>query len=132
MAAISNVGHAMTFRTNLLAALLTGALAAMPLPVFAQAAKPPATAPAPAGKPADPLDINTATKAQLMTLKGIGEARSDAIIKGRPYRAKNELVDKKIIPKSVYDGIKDQIVAKQASAPATTPKTSAPATTPKK
>ena len=59
------------------------------------------------------MDINTATKDQLMTLDGIGEARSDAIIKGRPYKAKNELADKKIVPQKVYDTIKDQIVARQ-------------------
>ena len=53
-----------------------------------------------------------------MTLKGIGEARSDAIIKGRPWRAKNELVDKGVVPESVYNDIKDQIIARQASAPA--------------
>ena len=39
--------------------------------------------------------------------------RADAIIKGRPYKGKDELVQKKIISKSVYDGIKDLIVARQ-------------------
>jgi DNA uptake protein ComE-like DNA-binding protein len=119
----------MIMRSRLMAALLVGALSALPAAAFAQATKPPATAPAPAAKPAEMIDINTATKDQLMTLKGIGEARSDAIIKGRPYRAKNELVDKKIIPQSVYNDIKDSIIAKQAAAPAATPKA---ATTPKK
>jgi DNA uptake protein ComE-like DNA-binding protein len=62
---------------------------------------------------ADQIDINTATKAQLDVLPGIGPARADAIIKGRPYRAKDELVKKNIIPESVYDGIKDRIIAHQ-------------------
>jgi len=66
----------------------------------------------------DLIDINTADKATLMKLEGIAEARSDAIIKGRPYRAKNELADKNIIPQAVYDKIKDKIIAKQAAAPA--------------
>jgi DNA uptake protein ComE-like DNA-binding protein len=66
------------------------------------------------------VDINSATKEQLDALPGIGSARADAIIKGRPYRAKNELVDKKVIPSNVYEGIKDKIIAKQASAGATT------------
>jgi len=48
-----------------------------------------------------------------MTLKGIGEARAAAIIKERPYGRKDQLVQKKIIPESVYNEIKDQIVAKQ-------------------
>ena len=48
-----------------------------------------------------------------MILKGIGEARAAAIIKGRPYARKDELVQKKIVPESVYNEIKDLIVAKQ-------------------
>ena len=46
-------------------------------------------------------------------LDGIGEARSAAIIKGRPYSGKDDLVNKKIIPQDVYDKIKDKIIAKQ-------------------
>ena len=64
------------------------------------------------------LDINSASKAELDALPGIGAARSDAIIKGRPYKGKDDLVNKKVIPKNVYDGIKDKIIAKQAAAPA--------------
>ena len=59
------------------------------------------------------IDINRASAAELMALKGIGEARAKAIIKGRPYARKDELVQKKIVPESVYDGIKDQMIAKQ-------------------
>ena len=59
------------------------------------------------------LDINTASKKQLSALPGIGDARSDAIVKGRPYKGKDELVQKNIIPDSVYQQIKDKIIAKQ-------------------
>jgi len=73
-------------------------------------AKPPATATAPAG---ELIDINTASKAQLEPLKGVGPVRAEAIIKGRPYKGKDELVQKKIVPQNVYDDIKEQIIAKQ-------------------
>ena len=59
------------------------------------------------------IDINTADKATLEKLKGIGPARADAIIKGRPYKGKDELVAKKILPQSVYDGLKHELVARQ-------------------
>ena len=62
---------------------------------------------------AEKLDVNTATEQQLTTLSGVGEARAKDIIKGRPYKAKDDLVKNKIIPQSVYDKIKEKIIAKQ-------------------
>ena len=72
-------------------------------------AKPAATQ----SKADDKIDINHAKADQLMKLDSIGDARAKAIIKGRPYKGKDELVEKNIIPQAVYDKIKDSIIAKQ-------------------
>ena len=111
----------LTTLSVVLASLLVPGIALAQTPQTTTPAKPgvpAATAPAatssatPAAK-TELLDINTATPEQLDALKGIGEKRSAAIIKGRPYKGKDELYQKSIIPKAVYDNIKDQIIAKQ-------------------
>jgi len=93
------------------AALLTA-------PAMAQAPQPAAPTAAPRSAPAKPpaaalLDINSASLEDLDALPGIGAARAAAIVAGRPYKGKDELVQKNILPKGVYDKIKDRIIAKQ-------------------
>ena len=92
---------------------LSQAKAAAPKAAAPKAAAPAAAAPAKAAPAGDLIDINTATKDQLMAAKGIGTAYAEKIIKGRPFKSKDELWRKKIMSKGAYEKLKDQIIAKQ-------------------
>jgi DNA uptake protein ComE-like DNA-binding protein len=58
------------------------------------------------------LNINSASADDLKALKGLGEADAKKIVENRPYRTKDELVQKKVISQATYDKIKDRILAK--------------------
>ncbi len=63
------------------------------------------------------IDINSASRAQLKTLPGVGNAEVDKIIAGRPYLSKAELVTKKVIPTGPYLSLKNRIIAMQKIPP---------------
>lgn len=59
------------------------------------------------------VDLNSATDAELKAVPGIGDAYAAKIIAGRPYANKAQLKSRKIIPGTVYEQVKDQLVARQ-------------------
>ena len=78
------------------------------------------------------IDLNSASRDDLMTLDGIGEVRADAIIRARPFKAKTELVERRLIPESLYDKIADKVIARPPPAAAPTPATRPPAGQPRR
>jgi competence protein ComEA len=81
---------------------------------------------------AGPVDLNTATPAQLETLPGIGAATAKAIVEGRPYKTVDDLDRVKGIGKAKLDAVRGLVtvsnsapaaVASPAPAATTTPAT---------
>ncbi|MFO1079865.1 MAG: helix-hairpin-helix domain-containing protein [Reyranellaceae bacterium] len=76
------------------------------------------------------LDLNLASRDDLMGLDGIGEVRADAIIRARPFRAKTELVERRLIPESLYDKLSDKVTVRPI--PGATPAPAAKPATPQR
>jgi DNA uptake protein ComE-like DNA-binding protein len=88
--------------------------ASAPAPTAPASAAAKKTAP---GKPIKLVDINSASRQELKTLPGIGDAEADKIIAGRPYLTKVDLVTKNVLPQGPYVSLKDRIVATQKGPP---------------
>ena len=64
-------------------------------------------------KTSSKIDINSASQQELESLPGIGPATSAKIVQGRPYRAKSDLVTRKVLSRSEYNKVKNEIVSYQ-------------------
>jgi DNA uptake protein ComE-like DNA-binding protein len=71
--------------------------------------------------PVKRIDINSASRKELKTLPGIGDAEADRIIAGRPYLSKAELANRSVLPVGPYLSIKNQIIALQKNPPKAKP-----------
>jgi competence protein ComEA len=98
-----------------LSALLASPALAQTTSPSTSTTRPSATAPSTTQKQGL-VDINSASAQELDKLPGVGPARAQAIIANRPYKGKDELAQRKIVPQNVYDQIKDKIVARQGTA----------------
>lgn len=88
--------------------------------------------PPPAAAASSLIDLNSASRDDLMGLEGIGEVRADAIIRARPFKAKTELVERRLIPESLYDKIADKVMARPVPGTPPTPTTRPPAGQPRR
>jgi len=109
-----------------LMALAVTASASLPAAAATAAASQPAGQAQAASKkapaaPVDRIDINSASRALLKTLPGIGDAEADRIVAGRPYLSKAELVTRNVIATGPYLSIKGLIIAVQKGSPKSKP-----------
>ena len=63
--------------------------------------------------PDRPLDLNHASKPQLMALPGMDDATADRILGGRPYSNEHELLERRLVSREEYTKIADRITVKK-------------------
>ena len=116
-----------------LTSILLGTVVALGIAAAQPAAPATKTTTAPAAKAAHAakvVDINTASADELKALPGVGDAYAQKIVDGRPYKGRNELLDRKIVPADVYSKIRLLVKARQPKTAAMPAAKSAPVAKP--
>jgi competence protein ComEA len=93
---------ALTLASPSLAADASKALAPQPFAGAARASTP--------GASAKLVDINKASRTELKTLPGVGDAEATKIVGARPYMTKTDLVTKNVLTLEAYDALRSNIV----------------------
>ncbi len=62
---------------------------------------------------AAPVNLNTASSNDLVLLLGLSKVQADKVVTNRPYRIKGELVAKGVLPKAIFDTIRDRITVRR-------------------
>ncbi len=87
-------------------------------PAPATSTAPAKAAPAKAAPATPRVDLNTASKEELVKLPGIGEAIAAKIVADRPFKTKRELLSRGIVNRAEYAKLAPHVTAKQAPAEA--------------
>ena len=69
------------------------------------------------GRVGPTLDLNTAKERDLAALPGIGPEKAKAIVRGRPYRTRDDLLKRNILDQSSYSKVKDILTVRRREAP---------------
>jgi succinate dehydrogenase/fumarate reductase flavoprotein subunit len=63
------------------------------------------------------VDINSATREQLMSLGIVESTTLDRLLENRPYRNKLDLIARMVVSEDIYEQIKRDIVVRKADEP---------------
>ena len=63
------------------------------------------------GRDDSAININHASREELLTLPGLTEHEADRLIAARPYDDTHDLVRRRVVPEAEYDKIRDKIIA---------------------
>jgi competence protein ComEA len=94
---------------------LAGLLVSQPISAAAETKKVESSATVKSGKGNQKLDLNSATKAELEALPGVGSATADAIIAARPFKTVQDLKNVPGIGEAKYGQLRSEVTVAKTS-----------------